>query len=78
MASANVLFLHLSAYFFYLAISSNAVSLLDMGVGLGLGVALFYVGVDKLVDWLKNENTSYAFPARCLIPVKRRLPGRPC
>lgn len=72
MATGIILFLPISVYFYYLVAVSPATSLLDWALGLVLGFALFYIGIDKLVDWLKDENTPYVFPARCLRPSERR------
>jgi hypothetical protein len=44
----------------------------DWVSGLGLGLALNYVGIIKLIDWLKDENTPYVFPQRSLMPTTRQ------
>jgi len=72
MASGVVLFLPISAYFYHLIIISNAASLPDWILGVILGGFLFYIGIDKLVDWLKDENTPFVFPQRCLAPSSRQ------
>ena len=71
LATSLLLFLPISTYFYYSVIVSGAASVLDWAAGIALGIALFYIGIDKLVDWLKDPNTSNVFPARCLIPAKR-------
>lgn len=71
MVTALVLLLPISSYFLYLIVQSNAASPLDWVLGLVLGGALNYIGVLKLIDWLKDENTRYLFPARCLMPATR-------
>ena len=68
MATGVVIFLPISVYFYYQVIVTAAASPLEWGVGIVLGLGLFYVGINKLVDWLKDENTPYVFPSRCLIP----------
>lgn len=69
--TAVVLFLPLAAYFYAALLQSGAASPLDWGLGLALGIALNYVGILKLIDWLKDERTPYVFPARCLPPPRR-------
>lgn len=73
MATAVALFLPLAVYFFSLIVQSGAASSADWIVGIAFGLALNYVGVLKLIDWLKDENSPYAFPSRCLIPSHRRI-----
>lgn len=43
----------------------------DWALGLVLGAALNYIGILKLIDWLKDEDTVYVFPKRFLIPDQR-------
>jgi hypothetical protein len=38
---------------------------------MGLGAALNYLGIHKLIDWLKDEKTAYVFPMRFLPPAIR-------
>jgi hypothetical protein len=70
MVTATVLFVPIFVYFFYWITVNGAASPLDWAVGLALGAAFNYVGVLKLIDWLKDENTPYIFPARFLVPPK--------
>ncbi len=72
MLTAIVFFLPLSVYFFFWVIQHNAASSLDWIVGIVLGIALNYIGVIKVIDWMKDENTSYVFPARCLLPRQQK------
>ena len=71
MVTALVLFLPVSAYFFYWTLVNNLVSLPDWVIGIALGAALNYIGILKLIDWLKDESTPYIFPVRFLIPGSR-------
>jgi len=64
MATAILLFLPISVYFFYLVIMGNLASPLDWVLGIVLGIALNYLGILKMIDWLKNRNTPYIFPAK--------------
>ena len=61
MITAIFLFLPISTYFFYLVIRENLAGPADWVVGILLGIALNYLGVLKLIDWLKNKNTAYIF-----------------
>lgn len=72
MATALILFLPLTFYFFYILVTKNLASPLDYLLGLILGFIMNYIGILKLIDWLKDENTSYIFPKRCLIPSMRK------
>jgi hypothetical protein len=68
MLTAIVLFLPLSISFFSWVVQHHAASTLDWIVGFLLGIALNYIGILKLIDWMKDANTPYVFPARCLVP----------
>jgi len=70
MFTAIVLFLPIAAYFGYLLIKGNLATPIDWTVGLILGAALNFIGILKLISWLKDENTRYIFPQRCLLPSK--------
>jgi hypothetical protein len=71
MITADMLFLPIALYFFYLLLRDNSATFLDWLLGIGLGIALNYVGVLKLIDWLKDEQTAYIFPPRSLPPEIR-------
>ena len=64
MLTSIVLFLPISAYFFYLVASHRLATPVDWAVGLLLGAALNYFGILKMIDLLKDRGTDYAFPAR--------------
>ena len=74
MATAVVLFLPLAVYFFYEVVQNHSAASGDWIIGVALGLVLNYVGVLKLIDWLKDENTPYVFPARCLNANRRARP----
>lgn len=79
MATAVVLFLPLAVSFFALVVQDHSASTGDWLFGVILGLVLNYVGVLKLIDWLKDENTRYVFPARCVNPnrLARPVGGNP-
>ena len=71
MATAIVLFLPLILWFFVMVNQGVMASPIDWVLGLVLGAVLNYVGILKLIDWLKDEQTPYIFPKRFLIPSQR-------
>lgn len=71
MFTAILLFAPIVLYFGYLLIQGNLATPVDWIVGLGLGAALNYIGILKVIDWLKDENTPYIFPNRFLPPTNK-------
>jgi len=70
MLTALLLFLPILVSFCWLIIQGQLASMLDWVLGLVFGAALNYVGVLKLIDWLKDEHTTYIFPQRFLRPIE--------
>lgn len=70
MLTAVFLFAPISVYFGYLLIQGNLATLIDWIVGVVLGIALNIIGILKLIDWLKDENTKYIFPNRFVSPTQ--------
>lgn len=70
MLTAILLFAPIAGYFFYLLIQGNLATPTDWIVGIILGLALNFIGVLKLIDWLKDKNTKHIFPKRFLLPAK--------
>ena len=70
MLTAIILFAPIAGYFFYFLIQGNFATLTDWILGIVLGIALNVIGILKLIDWLKDENTEYIFPKRFLLPAK--------
>ncbi len=66
MATATLLFLPISVYFFYFIERSDLAKTFDYVVGIPFGLIINYVGVIKIIEWLKDEHTKYVFPARCV------------
>lgn len=64
MITAIVLFLPISVLFFIIVVHDHLARPLDWIVGIALGIALNYLGVVKMIDLLKDENTRYVFPSR--------------
>jgi hypothetical protein len=72
MITADILFLPVVVYFFFLVFRDNLATPLDWILGIALGIALNYIGILKLIDWLKDKQTAYVFPPRSLPPEIRR------
>ena len=72
MLTADLLFLPFAVAFFILVIHTHIGTTVDWLVGLVLGIALNAIGVLKMIDWLKDENSPYIFPQRFLIPTRRK------
>jgi Protein of unknown function with HXXEE motif len=70
MFTAIVFFLPIATYFGYLLLQGNLATPIDWTVGITLGIVLNFIGILKLIDWLKDENTEYIFPKRFLLPSK--------
>lgn len=71
MVTAIILFAPIAGYFFYWVIQNNLATSADWIIGIILGIVLNYFGILKMIDLLKDENTSYIFPRRFLIPSQR-------
>ncbi|KAB8141701.1 HXXEE domain-containing protein [Chloroflexia bacterium SDU3-3] len=71
IATADMLFLPIAVLFFQRISQTHSVMLFDWIVGVVLGIALNYIGILKLIDWLKDDQTTYIFPQRCLPPAIR-------
>ena len=72
MVTSILLFLPIVVLFFTEVIQSHAASPLDWVLGILLGIALNYLGIIKLIDWMKDERTPYIFPARFMLPSQRK------
>jgi len=70
MFTAIVLFVPIAAYFGFLLVQSNLATPADWIVGIFLGILFNIIGILKLIDWLKDEDTEYIFPKRSLMPTR--------
>jgi hypothetical protein len=68
MLTAITLFAPIAISFGYVVVVGSSATPIDWALGLVLGVVLNYIGILKLIDWLKDENTPYVFPKRFLVP----------
>lgn len=72
MLTAVLLFLPIAVIFFGLIIREGLATPLDWAIGIPLGIALNFLGILKLIDWLKDINTPYIFPQRFMPPERRQ------
>lgn len=68
MATSWFLFVPIIYSFFTLVSTHQLATAGDYLIGVLLGVLLNVVGILKMIDWLKDKNTPYIFPQRCLLP----------
>ncbi len=68
MLTAILLFLPISTYFFIFLAQTGQATTLDWVLGVVLGLALNVLGIFKMIDWLKLEDSPYVFPRRFLMP----------
>lgn len=72
MATALLLFLPIVICFFLLIGRLGTADLNDYVSGVALGVALNVIGVLKMIDWMADENTPYAFSSRQMLRRRAR------
>jgi len=68
MATAIFLFGPIVVVFFFVVIRGNLATLVDWVFGIPLGIALNYAGVLKLIDLLKDEESTHIFEGRFVSP----------
>jgi hypothetical protein len=64
MATSVLLFLPLGCYFFYFIHTNHMVQLKDYIIGIPVGIMVNYIGIFKVIEWLKNEKTLFVFEER--------------
>jgi len=69
LATCLLLFLPLIIWFGHTILSQHRGTTLDWLLGGTLGVALNYLGILKLIDWLADRNTPFRFSVRQLPPT---------
>ena len=72
MLTADILFLPIVVIFFILVIQGHLATPIDWILGIILGLALNYIGILKMIDWLKANNSPFVFSKRFLLPKTRR------
>lgn len=71
MATGTLFFLPLVVFFAIVVVRSDLTTATDWIIGIALGIALNVFGLVKLLLWLADRNTPWAFPQRCLLPADR-------
>lgn len=64
MLTSIFLFLPIVIYYFYYISVNNLAVTSDYIIGIILGVIMNYVGIIKVIEWMKNKNTKYIFEPR--------------
>jgi len=71
MFTSVVVFIPVSAYFFYYIETSGLATPTDYLIGIPLGVIYMVLGIWGPMELMKNRDTPYPFPRRCLLPEDR-------
>lgn len=67
MVTALLLFAPVTVAFGKLVIGGHLATPADWIVGVVLGIGLTFLGIFKMIDWLKDEDSPYVFPARSMM-----------
>lgn len=66
-----LLFVPVIVWFFVTVFREGLANTVDWVIGIPLGVVLNYVGIIKLIDWLRDKDSPYVFPVRCMPPERK-------
>ena len=72
LATSWLLFVPCLYFFVSIIHTNNLATNTDYFIGIALGLILNIVGILKLIEWMADENTTYIFPARNLLPKDRK------
>ncbi len=72
LATSWLLFVPCALYFVSTIHTNNLATITDYFIGIAFGIILNIVGILKLIDWMADENTTYIFPNRNLLPKDRK------
>ncbi len=72
LATSWLLFVPCVFYFVSIIRTNNLATNTDYFIGIALGLILNIIGILKLIDWMADENTTYIFPDRNLLPKDRK------
>jgi hypothetical protein len=64
MLTSILFFLPIVIYYFYYISVNNLAATSDYVIGIILGIILNYVGIIKVIEWMKDKNTKYIFEPR--------------
>lgn len=71
LATSWLLFVPCTCFFISIVYSNHLASTADYIIGIALGITLNVVGILKLIDWMADENTTYIFSDRNMLPKDR-------
>lgn len=71
MATSWLLFVPCAYFFISIIHTNHLATTTDYFIGITLGIILNVVGVLKLIDWMADENSTYTFEKRNLLPKDR-------
>jgi hypothetical protein len=72
MITALLYFLPVVACFFRIVHQNHLAHSSDYVIGIALGILLNVVGILKMIDWMADPHTAYAFSPRQLLPADRK------
>ncbi len=72
LVSCWIFFVPCIYFFILIVLRDNLVSITDLLIGIPLGVALNFIGVLKMIDWMADKNTTYVFEQRNLLVKDRK------
>ncbi len=58
-------------FFIYVVYTQDLIKTSDYLIGIPIGLAFNFIGIFKMIDWLKDKNTTYIFGQRNLLPKDR-------
>lgn len=67
MATSWFFFAPVTYFFFKIVKTNNLATNSDWIIGIVLGAAINFIGILKMIDWMKDKNTPYIFPERFLL-----------
>lgn len=72
MLTSWLLFIPCSYFFFSIVYANHLISTTDYLIGIPLGIMLNVVGILKMIDWMSDRNSKYAFGQRNLLKKDRK------
>lgn len=67
MATSCLFFAPVTYFFFKIVNGNNLATNSDWILGAILGAAINFIGILKMIDWMKDKNSPYIFPERFLL-----------
>jgi hypothetical protein len=71
MLTGITLFVPIAVWYYSTIIANQRTHMTDWLIGIPLGIALNFLGIVKLIDWMADRNTTYVFENRQLRPMDR-------